>query len=303
VNINRPGIYPDIDPAAYYADPCATPSLTQSLAKILLERSPLHAWHAHPRLNPDYRERDGREAHLDLGTIAHAMLLGRSKTIVVLDYDDWRTKAAQEARKNAAASGDLAVLAKHHAKAKRMVDAAREQLELRNLGWLFGELNGDAECCLAWKEDGIWLRQLVDWVNAARTIVADYKTTGESAAPEALPRKAVDWGWHIQAAMAERGLDNLGLSVGRREYLWVVQESTEPYQLTICSLGEAYLTLGRWQLNNAIEIWKRCMEANHFPGYPLRVESPELPPWHAGQMFEQQIERDNGIPSDILAAG
>jgi hypothetical protein len=110
--------------------PCPAPSLTQSVAKILLEKSPLHAWHAHPRLNPDYQHDDATK--FDIGNIAHKMLLGRGKEIVVLeDFDDWRTKAAKEAREEAAAAGKLAVLGKHAARADRMVNAAREQLELR----------------------------------------------------------------------------------------------------------------------------------------------------------------------------
>lgn len=285
--MTKPGIYPEIDTAAYYGDPCPTPSLTQSLVKILLERSPLHAWYQHPRLNPDYVERDNREPWLDVGNIAHKILLGRGKDVITLpeEYEDWRKQAARDLRDQYAREGKLAVLVKHHAKAQRMVNAAREQLDLRGCGGLFGD--GDAEACIAWREDGLWLRQLIDWISADRHAIVDYKTTGESAAPEGLGRKLVDWGWHIQAAMAERGLDNLQINVGRRQYLWVCQETDPPYQLTITEISEAALTLGRWQLETAIGIWRRCVEANQFPGYPLQIEHPELPPWHAGQVLDK----------------
>jgi hypothetical protein len=84
------------------------------VAKILLDRSPLHAWHAHPRLNPDYRHDD--DTKFDVGNIAHKLMLGRGKDIVVLEFDDWRTKAAKDAREAAAAAGKLAVLGKHFAR-------------------------------------------------------------------------------------------------------------------------------------------------------------------------------------------
>ncbi len=44
------GIHLSVPSAVYFADPAAQPSLTQSIAKILIEKSPLHAWHEHPRL-------------------------------------------------------------------------------------------------------------------------------------------------------------------------------------------------------------------------------------------------------------
>jgi hypothetical protein len=47
---------------------------------------------------------------------------------------------------------------------------------------------------------------MIDWLSDDRLIFADYKTTDESAAPAALARKMVNDGWHIQAAMGERGL-------------------------------------------------------------------------------------------------
>lgn len=288
MTISSPGIYPDIASADYYADPCPTPSLTQSLAKVLIERSPLHAWHQHPRLNPDYRERDGREPWLDIGNIAHQLLLGRGKSIVVLDYDDWRTKAAKEAREAAAEKGQLAVLAKHHGRANRMVEAAREQLILRGIGDLFGS-DGDAECCLAWKEDNLWFRQLLDWINAGRSAIADYKTT-ESAPPHALSRKLFDGGWHIQAAMAERGLDALDMHVGRREYLFVCQETEPPYQLTVTNIGEAALTMGRKMLDFAVNQWRECMAENRFPGYPINIEHPDFPMWAEAEWLNREVE-------------
>src|SRR5262245_8713469 len=50
--IVMPGIYPNVALAEYYADPCQTPSFTQSLAKIVLDQSALHARNEHPRLRP-----------------------------------------------------------------------------------------------------------------------------------------------------------------------------------------------------------------------------------------------------------
>lgn len=304
--IDKPGLYLDMAAADYFADPCPEPSLTQSVAKILLEKSPLHAWHAHPRLNPDYLHDDDRK--FDVGNIAHAILIGRGKTIEVLDgFDDWRKGAAKEAREAAAAAGKLAVLGKHYAKADRMVKAAREQLDNRGLGHLFTA--GAGEVVTAWREGDLWLRQMIDWLTPDHLTFADFKTTGESAAPHALARKMVADGWCIQAAMAERGLDVLDPdSAGRRRFLFVVQEDEKPYALNVVEISEGPLTMGRKQLEMAVAIWRHCFKTDRrWPGYPAEILTPEFPGWAEQQWLDREIHEAarsrQPATENILAAG
>lgn len=288
--ISKPGIYTDFPTDAYFRDPMPEPSLTQSVAKIMLEQSPLHAWYAHPRLNPDYRHDD--DTKFDVGNIAHKMMIGRGKDLIVLPFDDWRKDAAKVAREEAAKQGKLAVLGKKSALADRMVKAAREQLELRGYDDLFRK--GDGEVVLAWHEDGpqpIWCRQMVDWLTPDRRTFVDLKTTGESAAPHLLGRKMAADGWHIQAAMAERGLNVLHpQSAGRRRYLFVVQEDYAPHQLNIVELSETALTMGRKQLDAAAKLWRACHAANLWPGYQLDNVVPEFPGWAEQQWLDREIK-------------
>src|SRR5437879_7147617 len=108
MKIDKPGIYRGISEAEYRADPCPSPSLTQSLCKILIERSPHHAWTECPRLNPDFLA--DNDTKFDIGNVAHRIILGRGKDVVPVDFPDWRTKAAQEARQLAFNGGRIAVL-------------------------------------------------------------------------------------------------------------------------------------------------------------------------------------------------
>src|SRR4051794_11565577 len=101
MTVREQGIHLDVPPSEYFADPCSQPSLTQSIAKLLIDRSPLHAWYSHPKLNPDFKPDDSTK--FDVGNIAHKLLLGRGKDIEVLEFSDWRTKNAQLARDIAAA--------------------------------------------------------------------------------------------------------------------------------------------------------------------------------------------------------
>lgn len=298
--ITKPGIYLDVAANDYHADPCPAPSLTQSVAKILLAKSPLHAWHAHPQLNLSYWHND--DTKFDIGNVAHSMLLRRGKQIEVLDFNDWRTNAAKDARAAAGKEGKLAVLGKHAGRAANMVIAAREQLELRGLGHLFGE-TGSSEVVVAWQEGKIWLRQMIDWLSADRVIFADYKTTDESAAPDALARKMVNDGWHIQAAMGERGLSKLGFEVAR--FLFVVQEATVPYALNVVEVSGDALVMGRKMLDAAANTWSRCMRADRWPGYPLDIVKPEFPGWAEQQWLDREIKEAarERIPQDHFMAG
>jgi hypothetical protein len=288
--IVKPGIYPEISSAAYFADPCPTPSFTQSIGKILLENSPLHAWYEHPRLNPDYVSDDPTK--FDVGNVAHKLLLGRGKEIVVIEeHDDWRTKAAKEAREAALAEGKHAVLGKHFALASRMVDAAGKQLELmpKPANDLFR--NGNSEVCLAWQEDGFWFRQLVDWFSDNYLLFADLKTTDMSVAPHMLGRKMQSDNWPMQAAMCERGLRALGLATPR--FFFVAQETWQPYALTVAELTEGHIERGRMQLDFAIEIWKSCMKHNLFPSYPREIIVPEYPGWADAEWDDRKMQLED----------
>ena len=281
------GIHLNVPTDVYFKDPCRAPSLTQSVAKILLERSPLHAWHAHPRLNPDWKPDDPTK--FDVGNVAHKLMIGRGKEIVVLDkFDDWRTNAAKDARAEAQAAGKLAVLGKAFAKADRMVRAAREQLDGRGLNGLFHA--GDGEAVMAWEDRGMWLRQMVDWLTPDRDTFADYKTTDMSAAPFGLGRMMVNAGWPIQAAMGEWGLNKL-VGFKRRRFLFVVQETEHPYCLSVVEMSEAAMTMGRKQLNAAFSVWMRCVSSDRWPGYPTEIVVPEYPGYAESSWLDrEQIE-------------
>jgi len=289
VTTAAPGIYVNFPIDDYYRDPCPAPSLTQSLVKMLLDRSPLHAWHKHPRLNPDWKPADPTK--FDLGNTAHALLLGRGKEIATLPYDDWRTKEARIAREEARQMGKLAVLLKTRKRAGEMVVAAREQLALRGLGGLLG--HGDAEVMLMWNEGATWCRQLLDFLSTDRLTVVDYKTTELAAAPMAVPRMMVNAGWQIQAAMADRGLGVLDPErAGRRRYLFVVQEAEPPYCLNVAEIGEVALTMGAKMVQRAVDLWAECLATDRFPGYPAEILQPEFPTWAEWQWLDREVRED-----------
>ena len=297
-----PGFYSAITAEQYFADPCPRPSLTQSLCKILLERSPLHAWYAHPRLNPDYAPSD--DTKFDIGNIAHRLLLDKGKTLVVLPHEDWRKKEAREIRDAEAKRGNLAVLERHYAVAQAMERAAHAALEAAGRWWMF-DAHGDSEAMIAWQSaiDGkgpLWCRQLLDWLSPDRTTYVDYKTTQASGAPHTLSRRMIEYGWPIQAAFAEAGL-NAVFGRAKRRFLFVTQEATPPYALTVAELSEAALTLGRKQVVSAARLWERCLADNIWPAYTQEIVWPEYPAWAEAAWLERESHDSTGAAAPLTS--
>ena len=287
----KPGIYRDFDGEAYFADPCEQPSLSQSIAKILIERSPRHAMVEHPRLCPPPTGDEDAEKYVKaqaIGNAAHKIILGRGKEIEVVKADDFKTKAARELRDAANAAGRVPILEKHMTDASDMVAAAWSQIKRHEADDCFRD--GAGEVALIWQEDGIWFRSLVDWLHDDLRTVDDYKSGGVSVAPHVIGLRMADQGWDIQAAMIERGLAVLDPDgAGRRRYRFIAQENSEPFALTVCQLSESVMTMGRKKLTVAVDLWRHCIENDSWPTYINRVISPEYPGFKESQWLEREV--------------
>jgi hypothetical protein len=136
----------------------------------------------------------------------------------------------------------------------------------------------EGELVVAWKEDDLWFRTMIDWLDGA--VCTDYKTTGMSCAPHQIGPMIEKMGWHVQAAMHERALASLkDQSYGRLhlDFRFVAQENYPPYCCTLVELDEHWMTMGRKKLQRAIDIWGDCITNDRWPGYPLAPVTPEYP--------------------------
>ena len=313
--ITKPGIYYDMQAADYFADPCPEPSLTQSIAKVLIERSALHAKCEHPRLRPQVEAIEEPEKYVAaqaIGNAAHLSMIRRGKEIAVAEFDSWRSDKSKAFREAAEAAGKTPILEKHMLRAHAMVLAARLQLIDGGFTLAFANGEGNGEVCIAWEEDGLWFRSLIDWMPQYMDVFYDYKTTGMSVAPHGIGRMMVDAGWDVQAAMHERGLAILDPGIKpkptKRRYRFVVQENEPPYALIVCELSDAVMEMGRRKLEYAVGIWRTCMRTGAWPSYPAELHVPEYPGWAEAGWLNREIHeagrrRAPQIASDHLMAG
>ena len=278
-----PGIH-QLSAADYHNDPCPEPSLSSSIAKLLCLSSPAHARQQHRRLNPAAVEEESEK--FDIGTAAHALLLEGDAGVAVLDFPDFRTKTAREARDAAHAAGKTPLLAKVWADVQAMVTAARAQLDQHTDGGAAMFRDGRPEQTLIWQEDdGSWGRARADWLRSGA--IDDYKTTSGSANPENWTRAIFGMGFDIQASWYLRGARAItGLDLTFR---FCVQETASPFALSVVGLGPAAMMLAEKKCLFALAQWRRCLDAGHWPGYPTRTCWSDLPAWEEARWLAKEV--------------
>lgn len=283
---------------AYYADPCETPSLSYSVAKVLLEQSPMHAWLAHPKLNPNYQPDES--ARFDLGTAAHDLLLeGGTAKICVIDPQEHRSKptkadpegkiptgwtngAMREARDTARGNGLVPVLPWDNAKLRHMLEVAQEFIEHSELKGIFQR--GKPEQTVIWQDDGVTCRSRLDWLTDDRSLILDYKTT-VSAEPEAFIRQISRMNYDLQAAFYTSGVAEYGYKK-YPNFTFFAQEIEAPYACSLISLSNAYLEIAMAKYRRALALWRECIEANKWPAYPSQICYAEPPAWQLNEYLE-----------------
>jgi len=270
----------DIPLTDYINDPAPEPSLNASIAHTLLTQTPAHARMAHPRLSPQQdREESSR---LDLGTIAHGLLLeGDDSRVVVIEADDWRTKAAKDERDAARLEGKLPILVKDFDIVSNMVETAQTTIGQSEVATEFSA--AIPEQTLIWQEADIWLRCRPDKATPDWRVVFDYKTCAGTAHPAVWAKTSmVRYGYDLQAAINLRGVKALGLAK-KTTFVFLVQEMEPPYALSIVSLAPSWITLADDKLRVAMSLWKGCTRKNEWPGYPARVAYVDAPAYAQGE--------------------
>ena len=270
----------DIPLTDYINDPAPEPSLNASIAHTLLTQTPAHARMAHPRLSPQQDQEES--SRLDLGTIAHGLLLeGDDSRVVVIEADDWRTKAAKDERDAARLEGKLPILVKDFDIVSNMVETAQTTIGQSEVATEFSA--AIPEQTLIWQEADIWLRCRPDKATPDWRVVFDYKTCAGTAHPAVWAKTSmVRYGYDLQAAINLRGVKALGLAK-KTTFVFLVQEMEPPYALSIVSLAPSWITLADDKLRVAMSLWKGCTRKNEWPGYPSRVAYVDAPAYAQGE--------------------
>lgn len=254
--------------------------LSKTSAHLLLTRSPLHARLRKLRqAEEDDDETEDEKKTKETGTILHALLLRAGKKIVMLDYENFRTKAAQQAKKDVRESGAVPVL--RHKEPIYTVAADRIRRRLEEMGIV---LDGQSEQGMSWIEtttdgsgDTVECLGAADhWSHARRTLF-DLKFC-RNAHPEACRRELYRLGGDIQAAAYTSAVEKIHPELqGRTRFVFLY---CEPYSaaVTPVTLSGDFRRLGEQRWQRAVNTWARCLREDRWPGYttgPITIDAPE----------------------------
>lgn len=206
--------------------------------------------------------------------MAHAMLLGKGRTIVTLDFPDYKTKAAQAAKKEVYARGEIPILASKESKFRANVE--RVKLNLSKLGY---EFDGVSEAGVSWFEtttDGedveCW-GALDHWRERQRTIL-DLKFV-RSAHVDACRRHIWFFGGDIQAAAYTSAVENVHPELtGRTSFVLLFAELATG-AVTPVPIKGGFESLGNMRWQRAVDTWARCLRDGTWPAYvdgPTQIE-------------------------------
>jgi exodeoxyribonuclease VIII len=136
--------------------------------------------------------------------------------------------------------------------------------------------NGETENSLFWEEDGIILRSRPDYYN--NFCVCEIKTTN-SAEKFSFQKAIAEYGYHRQAAMQLDILQNL-TGIKRNHFCFFIVESKFPFITASFRLDDEAIQMGRREIQELKEIYKKCLEKNEWPGYQEDIEDIHLPSWY-----------------------
>lgn len=279
-----PGLYDSMDAATYHADPAEEPSLSSSIANILLTKTPLHARIAHPRLASAHEPKSSKA--MDLGSVAHEILLGKGIGYEVCPFDNYLTKAAREWRDDAIACGKIPIKNDELDAAWEIASAARSVLdEFPDAGRAL--INGNAETVAIWRDKlGPICRTMFDWLDLDDLAIYDLKTTGTGIDDRSVNAKIAgdNTALDMRAVFRLRALEHLFPEHRGFIFRWIFVESSEPFEARVFELDDTARTMGERRCEFVISKWHECLTKNSWPGYPRRIERPVYPDWAIGDM-------------------
>jgi hypothetical protein len=286
--ITASGVY-DLSMPEYRGQPADAMSISSSDAVILTEQSPAH-------LRAAWAEPDDSSKEADLGTVIHALLLEPHRahsSVVNINADDYRTKAAQNARDEARANGQTPLLARDYRRARRAVEAVQAHP-------IASQLLKAGRAETSWfakdRKTGLYLKARPDFVTDDRVLV-DIKSVG-SANPDFLRRRLFDGRWFQQSAWHCNVVERVD-GLPAKGYCWLCVEQKPPHAVVVRRPTDSVLMHGNRLNQEAFKIFARCVAEQKWPAYGLELSELDLPDF-AYYRLEQEAEAER-TPTDMRA--
>lgn len=280
--ITEPGVY-DLSFDDYVRDPVPGGSLSNSEAKHLM---PPEGCPARFRWEKDHKRPTKRA--FEIGTAAHALVLGAGPVLVEIDAENWRTDKAKQDAEDARADGMVPLLPAEYRMVQDMAAALRAHPVASAL---FSPERGDAEQSLFWIDGptGVTRRSRLDHLPFpadSRMLLVDYKTCIK-ADEVSCAKAVVNYRYHHQGATYTDGVIALGRA-SEVAYLICFQEKQAPYLIHVFEVDAMFLAIAREQNRAALETYAECSAANRWPAWES-VDLLGAPAWLENQYLKGEL--------------
>lgn len=283
----KPTITARYTSAEYHADPAPVASLSATLGKLLLSKSPRHAWCASPRLNPDHEP--VHKKTFDIGRAAHRAVLGFGDEFVAIPEDLLASNGAASttaAKAFIAAQRDAGrtpLKADECDQIEIMREVAHARLAEHGI-----VLNPErSELAAITQVDGIWCRAMFDNVpEDPRAPIYDFKTC-EDASPEACLRAIINYGYDFQDAHYRAVWK--AATGETREFVFIFQEKSAPHEVCLVKLSGSFREMAERRAAKARAIWRDCLSTNNWPGYPVGFHEVDPPAWLVERALQEEV--------------
>lgn len=272
----------DLPADAYHC----TEALGASGAWVLANDCPA-MFHAYSPFNPDRLPNDSNHA-MSIGTALHLAALEPDRLdsrCVVVDAEDWRTKAARDAREAAVSAGHVPLLHKDRALVDRLAAALRANRDAASL------LEGaDTEVSYFWDADGVPCKARADIVAYGGAALADLKASA-NASPGFFQRRAFDAGHFLRAPWYSDGwqIANGGACP---DYWFIIVAREPPHLVTVARLDTQALEWGRQMIRRALTLFKECRDRGVWPPYCTEPATLSLPAFAEYRLREEMIDAE-----------
>lgn len=235
------------------------------------KRSPYHYWHKY--LNPDYVKPEPTP-DMVLGSLVHTVALEPdlfAREYIVMPSIDRRTKQGKEDYQIFVdeSAGKTIVTQEMMDKAHAMVHSIRKD---KMAAQLIDGANIERSIFWTCENTGLQFKSRPDAMIGG--IVTDLKTT-RSANPREFKNDIYKGGYHIQAAMASKALDSIGIKL--ENFIFLCVEKTDPYMVANYILDEEAIEFGINQFNSLAEKIADCISNNRWDGYGTQTIG--MPNW------------------------
>ena len=282
-----PGVH-SISADDYHKDPAPAPSLSSTLARLLLNRSPLHAWTASPRLNPAWEPVEKKA--FDIGRAAHRAVLGAGGDYVAYPAGYLASNGVASTKEAKAWAEEQRAAGRTPLKADEVDQVGAMAAKLHEaLAEMGIRLDPDRSELTALAEiGGIHCRAMVD--NATDTpirglgkVIVDFKTT-EDASPDACRRSVENYGYDLQWA---HYTETWEVATGeKRAFLFIFQEKEPPFEVGVMHLlaepghSEDWAEDASDKIASARATWAECLTTGVWPGYPRLIHQIGARPFY-----------------------